>query len=233
MAGFNFGFGDNSAVRTSKPTLAPWDIYDVEFKGCEIREFPGKKDPTASYKVLDIKFEGEKGKFTKTLFFPKDGDDVRRKVQNKNGGESELPSNFETTMAIIKQTASVLNPKGYEKLQAVSGKFKSFDELAVALVKVMDPVIGTKTQLKLVGVTKEGTVTADIPRIVSCNKEGEIWISDNFVGSNLTFSSYEDTKRKEYQGATPTKVEPKKAEATSTANTTDDKIDLADLVSGL
>lgn len=207
-AGFNFGFGDGPAVRTSKPTLAPWDIYDVEFKGCEIRELAGKKDTSKSYKVLDIKFENEYGKFTKTLFFPNPATDS---VRPKNDNGKERPSNFEVTFNTVKQLIYVLNPTGYEKLAKVAGKFTTFSEFAEAAVKLMTPVIGAKTQLKLIGVTdKNGTLNPDIPRVVACQNDQPCWWCDNYVGSNLAFTAYEDTKRKEYQAATPSKVKEEK-----------------------
>ena len=33
---FNFGISNESAVRTSKAQLKPWEIHDVKFIGCEI-----------------------------------------------------------------------------------------------------------------------------------------------------------------------------------------------------
>lgn len=39
---FNFGISKESAVRTVRTQLKPWNIYDVTFIGCEIREFAGK-----------------------------------------------------------------------------------------------------------------------------------------------------------------------------------------------
>jgi hypothetical protein len=53
---FNFGISKESAVRSVRPQLKPWNIYDVKFMGCEVREFAGKKNPNETYKVLDIKF---------------------------------------------------------------------------------------------------------------------------------------------------------------------------------
>ena len=82
----NFAISKESAVRNVRRQLAPWNIYDVTFVGCEVREFKGTKDPNVTYQVLDIKFENEDGYFTVTRFFPKQGDDVRRKLPNKKGG---------------------------------------------------------------------------------------------------------------------------------------------------
>ena len=133
---FNFAISSDSAVRNSRRPLAPWEIHDVKFKGAEIREFNGKKDPNAHYKLLSIKYENEDGYFSVDLFFPKDGDDVRPEFDGANGGKVQMASSFETTMAIVKQTAQVLNPKGFEQMQKLSVKFKSFDDVAKTFIKV-------------------------------------------------------------------------------------------------
>ncbi len=206
MSAFNFGISAESAVRNTRRPLSAWNIHEVEFKGCEIREFDGKKDPSAHYKVLAINFENEDGYFSVTNFFPKDGDDERREYDGKNGGKVVMPSNFETLMAVVKQTAQVLNPVGFEKMQAASSKFKSFDDVAKALIQVTDKVKGTKTKLKLIGRNRDGKVVADIPRIVGINKEGVAFISDNYIGDKLFFSDYEETQRSKFVNATPTEM---------------------------
>ena len=141
---FNFGISKESAVRNVKPQLKPWNIYDVKFVGCEVREFAGKKNPNETYKVLDIKFENEEGYFTVTKFFPKQGDDVRREVDAKNGGKRELASNFEELMNIVKQTAEILNPEGFKKMSELSSKFRSFDDVAKTLIAITDNYLGNK-----------------------------------------------------------------------------------------
>ena len=203
---FNFGISAESAVKSSRRPLSAWNIHEVEFKGCEIREFAGKKDPSAHYKVLSINFENEDGYFSLTNFFPKDGDDARKEFDGKNGGKAVMPSNFETLMAIVKQTAQVLSPAGFEKMQAASSKFRSFDDVANALITITDKVKGTKTKLKLIGKNRDGRVVADIPRIVGINKEGEAFIADNYIGDKLFFSDYEETQRSKFMNATPTQM---------------------------
>lgn len=226
---FNFGISTESAVRNSRRSLAPWGIYDVKFVGCEIREFAGKKDPSQSYKVLDIKFENEDGYFTVTSFFPKEGDDIRRTYEGKNGGTVELPSNFETLMAIVKQTAEVLNPAGYEKMQKASGSFRSFDDVAKALITVTNPVKGSTTKLKLIGKNRDGKVVADIPRLVGINKQGESFVADNYIGSKLFFTDYEETQRENYTKAVPTKMEDSAPAVTNNAGS-EDTFDLESLL---
>lgn len=203
---FNFGISADSAVRNTRRPLTPWNIHDVKFIGCEIKEFDGKKDPSAHYKVLAINFENEEGYFSVTQFFPKDGDDERREFPSQKGGKVVMPSNFETLMAIVKQTAQILNPAGFEKMQAMSSKFRSFDDVAKALITITDKVKGKETKLKLIGKNKDNKVVADIPRIVGINKQGESFISDNYIGDKLFFTDYEEGQRQKYLNATPTEM---------------------------
>ena len=226
---FNFGISADSAVRNARRPLAPWQIHEVTFSGCEIREFDGKKDPNAHYKVLAINFENEDGYFSVTNFFPKDSDGERREFDGSNGGKVVMPSNFEVLMAIVKQTAEVLTPEGFAKMQQASAKFKSFDDVANALIKITDKVKGKKTKLKLIGKNRDGKVVADIPRIVAINKQGESFISDNYIGDKLFFSDYEETQRTKYTKATPTEM-PAEVPSVVESNTANDDLDLEDLL---
>lgn len=202
---FNFGISSESAVRTVRRQLAPWNIYDVKFMGCEIVEGDKKDDPSVHWKRLDVKFENEDGYFNMPLWWPKDGDDERRTTTGANGGEVTFPSSFEILMAKVSQTGQVLNPVGFEKMQAASAKFKSFDEVANALIKITSSVKGKETKLKLIGKkNKDGKVIADVPRIVAINKEGGSFISDNYIGDKLFFSEYEEGQRQAYLNTKPT-----------------------------
>lgn len=208
---FNFGISKESAVKTVRPQLKPWNIYDVKFMGCEVREFAGKKDPNVTYKVLDIKFENEDGYFTVTKFFPKAGDDQRRKVKNSNGGEREMASNFEELMNIVKQTVEVLTPEGFKTLSELSSKFKSFDDVAKVMIKVTDKVKGCETKIKLVGRNRDNRVVAEIPNITSVF-DGVATITDNYIGSKLFFSNWEEGQREAYLNSKPTEMKATKTE---------------------
>ena len=208
---FNFGISKESAVKTVRPQLKPWNIYDVKFMGCEVREFAGKKDPNVTYKVLDIKFENEDGYFTVTKFFPKPGDDQRRKVKNSNGGEREMASNFEELMNIVKQTVEVLTPEGFKTLSELSPKFKSFDDVAKVMIKVTDKVKGCETKIKLVGRNRDNRVVAEIPNITSVF-DGVATITDNYIGSKLFFSNWEEGQRDAYLNSKPTEMKATKTE---------------------
>ena len=124
-------------------------------------------------------------------------------IKNKHGKRVAYIS---IRMAVVKQTAQVLNPAGFEKMQAASSKFKSFDDVAKALITITEKVKGTETKLKLIGRNRDGKVVADIPRIVGINKQGESFISDNYIGDKLFFSDYEEGERQKYLKAKPTEM---------------------------
>lgn len=132
-------------------------------------------------------------------------------------------------MAIVKQTAQVINPDGFEKMQQASSKFRSFDDVAKALIQITDKFKGTETKLKLVGRNRDGKVTAEIPRILGINKQGEAFVSDNYIGSKLFFSDYEETQRANYVKATPTKMQDPIDDSTP-VESVDDSFDLESLL---
>lgn len=225
MSDMNFGFSSASAVRNTRRPLAPWGIYKVKFTGAEIATFKGSKDPSVEYKVLRFNFENEDGYYSESLFFPKEGDDVDREYEN-NGGIMKFPSNFKVTMSTVKQTLQVLSPKGWEAVQKASAKFKSFDDVANAAIKVLDKVKGTETEIKLVGRVSKGKVVAKIPTIIRYNKDGELYVSDNYIGTKLYFTDYEEGERNKYLNAKPTTPSPKiDTPAPTTEASTDNELD--------
>lgn len=225
MSDMNFGFSSASAVRNTRRPLAPWGIYKVKFTGAEIATFKGSKDPSIEYKVLRFNFENEDGYYSESLFFPKEGDDVDREYEN-NGGIMKFPSNFKVTMSTVKQTLQVLSPKGWEAVQKASAKFKSFDDVANAAIKVLDKVKGTETEIKLVGRVSKGKVVAKIPTIIRYNKDGELYVSDNYIGTKLYFTDYEEGERNKYLNAKPTTPSPKTdTPAPTTETSTDNELD--------
>lgn len=225
MSDMNFGFSSASAVRNTRRPLAPWGIYKVKFTGAEIATFKGSKDPSVEYKVLRFNFENEDGYYSESLFFPKEGDDIDREYEN-NGGIMKFPSNFKVTMSTVKQTLQVLSPKGWEAVQKASAKFKSFDDVANAAIKVLDKVKGTETEIKLVGRVSKGKIVAKIPTIIRYNKDGELYVSDNYIGTKLYFTDYEEGERNKYLNAKPTTPSPKTdTPAPITEASTDNELD--------
>lgn len=205
MSEFNFGsLATTQATSNAQQRLKPWGIYPVKFAGARKETIQGKKDPNKTYEILKVRFEGEDGYYEESIFFPKPEDTKRPVYQNKEGHEYEGASSFERTMTFIAQVSEVLNPEGFKKMQAASSKFRSFDDVVSAFIKITDAVKGKETNLKLVGRVQNGNVVPALPKFVAVNKNGEKFTSDNFVGDKLFFSDYEEGKRAEYLNAKPT-----------------------------
>lgn len=207
MSEFNFGsLATTQATSNAQQRLKPWGIYPVKFAGARKETIQGKKDPSKTYEILKVRFDGEDGYYEESIFYPKPEDTQRPKYKNNDGHEYEGASNFERTMTFIAQVSEVLNPEGFKKLQAASAKFKSFDDVVAAFIKITDVVKGKETNLKLVGRVQNGNVNAALPKFVAINKSGEKFTCDNFVGDKLFFSAYEETKKAEYANAKPTSM---------------------------
>jgi hypothetical protein len=226
MSTFNFGsLATTQAVSNAVARLKPWNIYPVKFAGARKETIKGKKDPNAVYEILKVRFEGKEGYYEESIFFPKDGDDVRPVYTNKEGHEYQGASSFDRTMTFIAQVASVLNPEGFKKMQVASSKFKSFDDVATAFIRITDSVKGKETNLKLTGRTQNGTIVPCLPKFVAINKQGERFTCDNFIGDNLYYSAYEESKRSEYINAQPTNMSTVKESPVNTSETSEEKED--------
>lgn len=205
MSEFNFGsLATTQATSNVQQRLKPWDIYPVKYAGARVKTIQGKKDPSQTYTILKVRFDGEDGFYEESIFYPKAGDDVRPEYTSKDGHKYLGASSFDRTMAFIAQVAEVLNPEGFAKMQAASSKFKTFDDVAKAFIRITDKAKGKETKLKLVGRTQNGSLQAALPKFVAVNKQGERFCCDNFLGDKLFFSAYEEGKRAEYLNAKPT-----------------------------
>ena len=222
MSEFNFGsLATTQATSNVQQRLKPWGIYPVKFSGARKETIKGKKDPNAVYEILKVRFDGADGYYEESIFYPKDGDEKRPIRTSKEGHEYQGASSFDRTMTFIAQVAEVLNPEGFKKMQAASAKFRSFDDVVTAFIKITDSAKGKETNLKLVGRTQDGNVVASLPKFVAINKNGEKFTCDNFVGDKLFFSAYEESKKSEYLNAKPTTMD--SSENSTIANEVDGK----------
>lgn len=208
----NFNLSGINGTSNKLSRLAAWELHDVNFAGAKINSYQGKQDPTANYEVLVVRFENEKGYYEESAFFPKPEDTKRTTVTNKEGHERELPSSFERLMTFIAHVGTTLNPKDYEKIKGHT--FKSFKELAEALIKVLDKAKGNATRLKLSGRVdkKTGKIVPCLPFYTALNKDGEPFLSDNFLGDKVFFSDYELETKEKMEKAKPSDPEATKSE---------------------
>lgn len=226
-----------SAVSNSIKQLAPFAIYDVKYEKSEIAEFDGKKDPGKHYKTLRVRFSNADGYYEETIFFPTPADGEPKEYERPDGTKQKFPSNWDRIKFFMAQVMTVLNPEGYKKFCEASSKFKDFEMMANAFIKVLEPAMGKETKLKLMGRTDEsGNVHSTLPKFLSYNRDGQLYISTNFIGDRVFFSTYEEGQVQKFKNAKPTAmpdlaadplaITPKAEEAKK-----DDVIDLDSLLS--
>ena len=219
----NFTVQEN-ATRTSKRQLTPYTVHTVSFKGAEIKEV-GKD---TKYRILSISFENETGVANMSIFWPTEKDAERPIATAKDGHEYYRASRWDNTKAVIAQTIQALTQEGFAKFQEVSKKFRSFDDMANAFVAIVNKMKDKQVKVKFSGYTnKEGYQQLSFPTIVGINKEGEAFISDNYIGEDVVLSAYEIKKASE----APKPTEMKKDEMLDTKGIDNgtDGFDLGDL----
>lgn len=189
---------DNS-VAASKVPLEGFKIHNVEFKGAEKTDITSPKDGTI-YKVVVIKFENESGVHRSTIFEPKDEDYTRKPSQF--GGLN--PSRVDIILDYFKQLVAAVNPVLAKEIADGTTilKFKNWDELRTAFVDSTKDFVGTKTMLKL---EKNKKGEAQVPGFpMQFSKEGELYRSSTYVGSNIGWTPKELKTLNNYVQATPT-----------------------------
>lgn len=230
----DFSLNSVSAVSSSRSRLEPYKIHNVKFEEAKIDEFDGKQDPIQHFKVLRVRFGNKEGYYDKTIFLNlRDEDGKIREFDNSDGTKRYYASRFDNIKYFMAQTMTVLNPEGMKKFQEAATKFRSIDDMAKAYIIVMDQVKGAETQLKLMGKTNQnGNVEACLPRFLSVNKNKEVFVSNNFVGPKLFFTTYEEGLINAAKAITPTKMPELDVKDPGTYNKKEkeDEIDLSDLL---
>ena len=226
----NFSINSNESSISSKRNtrLKPFEIHTVTFDGAEIKS--GTSKAGNEFKLLQLTFSNKNGIAEPTIFWPDlERDGIREVRTAKDGHEYETPSRWEQTKTVISQTLETLSPEGFKKMQELSSKFKTFDDMANVFVKLVNKCIGTEVDVKFNGyVNKQGYMQLTFPNIVGINKKGELFVSDNYIGhGNLGLSEYEMRKAKDLAETKPTKMnaDPEMDENTETEKPVDD-IDL-------
>lgn len=199
MGAMTFNLGNTKG--TAIVRLKAWNIYDVVFKGVEYAQGTNKEGNT--WKAMKIKFSGDEGIFEPLVFCPGDKGDER--VTGETAGKKwELPSGMENLKFTIAHLLENLAPEYIEKFSKVSVTLPDeFDKLVEVLNKALAKAVNKQTKLKLIGNSKG---YASLPSFVSINKEGEAYISNNWLGDTVAFSDYEVKKMNEQKNAKPSEV---------------------------
>lgn len=192
-------FGLSTTKVSASNILKPWGIYDVVLKDVILKTGTSKEG--RNWQALQFKFVGEKGSFEPMFFCPETDGDKRHEGET-NGRSWVLPSAFEQLGNTIAHVVGTLNPAGYEKLRGISLDLPTdFAKLVDYVKRSVAPAFNKATQIKVIGNNKN---YAQVPSFVSINKDGEAYISNNWVGANLAFTPGEVKKMNEIKNATPT-----------------------------
>lgn len=209
MSGFSFGDTLGSSQSEFSKSLEGNAVHTVKFDGAENHEFPNKKDATAPYRVLRLKFSNDEGSFEHSVFEPRPEDHNRTESKfMKDGVEKVIPnpSNVESMMLLFKHTIDAVNPALGEKIDKgeVALQGKNWAELRNNVIALLAKGIGVETQIKLV---KDKNGYARFPGFFTgVNQEGKAYVRNNFIGKNLGFSPYEMTRIKKEEAAKPTEM---------------------------
>lgn len=223
MSAFNFNSFAQVKPSNSNSYLKPYTINNnVTIKSTEIKS--GTSTSGETWKSLVITFGNEEGIYNDSTFFLDINDSKiieRTSADMPNGGKREMPSRWEQTYYKLAAIGHAFAPDLIEKFNSIVGKCKTFDDFIKAYKTMLDKVAGkTTTSMKLVGRNNNGHVYAVLPNCVGIAqatdkkkaeangvKEGEwyTWMVSPF-GNNLSFSAYEEGKKKELENAKPTEM---------------------------
>lgn len=234
---FNFGSLADTKPASTTSYLKPYGIYqNVTIKSAEVKE--GTSANGNAWKSLIVTFGNEEGIHPHSMFYLNENNpkDFERGTQDMpNGGKRELPSSWERIKDQMAAIGFAFFPEDFEKLQKVSNKVQSFEELMTYFKKAVDKSIGKNpTNMKLVGRNSNGRVYATLPNCTGIAQakdekranENQIKVGDwytwmvspfNSNPSKLAFSAYEQKQADEYRNATPTAVD-NSAQDTDAAN---------------
>ncbi len=221
---FNFGSLANAKPTSTTSYLKPYGIYsNVIIKGTEIKE--GTSANGNAWKSLIITFGNDEGIHPHSIFYINENNpkDFERGIQDMpNGGKRELPSSWERIKDTMAAIGFAYFPEDFEKLQKISNKVTSFDELMKYFKQTVDRNIGKNpTNMKLIGRTSNGRVYATLPNCTGIAQakdekranENQVQVGDwytwmispfNSNPSKLAFNAYEQKQANDYHNAAPT-----------------------------
>ena len=224
MSNFNFNSFANVKPANTAAYLKPYSINDnVTIKSTEIKE--GTTSEGKTWKSLVITLGNDEGIYNDSTFFLDINDPKtveRGTADMPNGGTRELPSSWERTYYKLAAIGHAFAPDYIEKFNGIVGKCKTFEDFIKAYKSMLDKVANkTTTSMKLVGRNSNGKVYATLPNCVGIAQATEekralsngvevgqwyTWMVSPF-GHDLSFSSYEEKKRKELSDAKPTNMD--------------------------
>lgn len=216
-------FNLNNVSGNAVTTLKAWDIYTVVFKGLEVVKGTGSN---GDWKAFKFKVSGDKGTFEPMFFCPNAEGDKRKSGTSNDGKPWEMPSALESLQFAVSHIITKLAPEQMAKLAKACNSInlpEDFEKLVEYMQVALKGALNKQTQIKLIGNNKG---YASIPNFVSINKEGIAYISNNWLGDNLSFTAAELKKKETIAKAKPTPIN--NATPNDLDNTNDDLDSIGD-----
>jgi len=223
MTGFDFGMTAGASQSTVRKQLEGNQIYEVTFDGCESRDFESSQKPGQKFKVLEIKFSSDEGDFKDTVWAPNPDTDF----EDRPGPYGPQPSNVKAMMLKFKHLIDAVNPELGKKIDSGEQNLNvsapnpdvAWDNLRQLMVKATAPGVGVKTKIKLI---KNNKGDAIFPYFANYNRAGQLYMSTNFIGDNIFWTTKELNKINAANTAKPTSsdsfsLDDKKDETATTA----------------
>lgn len=181
---FNLGATAPVSTQGTSNQLEAGKIHKVKFLSFA-QEKIEKKDKSATFDVIKIKFEGlgeESGKkFEHTIFEPREGVDDLRKPNNFG---YENPSNLEELQFLFAHLVAAVAPENSAKLAGL--QVDGWKALVDVMIKLLAKAANKETEIKLMP-DKDGR-----PRfpgfVLGISKAGETYPRTNYIGKGLTFT---------------------------------------------
>lgn len=191
MSMFNMGGGIQTAsISTSVSNYLKAGIHEVVFKGIE---------PVEGADAFIIKFETPDGLMihNERMFAP-------RSTERPENNGIPSPSEIENFLVKCKLLIKALDPELFEKIEKDGSKFAApdFDGFVKLLKKYLDKKVDTVTHIKLL--PTKGTFVGFPYSVARINKEGVLYINNNFIGDDLTLTAYETKRIEDAANAKPT-----------------------------
>ena len=197
----NFSFSEAvNSQNNVRAQLTGDMIHEVTFDGCEARDFDSTQNPGQKFHVLEIKFSNKDGQFTHTVWEPKAAD-----FEDRRGAFVARPSNVAVMGYLFKHWLDAVNPEASAKINKGELKMEvtpnNWDSVRKFMVEQTEAGKGTETKIKLV---KKNNGDAMFPYFLNYNREGKLYMSTNFIGNNIFFTTKELQKISRAQAAKPT-----------------------------
>jgi len=199
---FNIGTTDIPSQSTGATRLAANTIHTVKFDGAEAETIE-KKDKSATFDVLRLKFKGENGLFDHVIFEPKAGDEV----QQENSFGSKNPSNLENLIFTVKHLLSAVAPTVAKQIEDKGLNIDGWNGkggLREFVVNNTKKSIGAEVQIKLLADKDGNPQFPGFP--LGMSREGNVYPRTNFIGQNLSFTPKEIERMNSVASAKPSSM---------------------------